>query len=507
MTGRAFASRHTAMGLIVGVAAIAVVSGVIAVLKQFVDPLGLTGLYLFAILPVAIGWGFWVAGIVAVASFLTFAFFISPPVHSLRIADSDAAVALAISLVTAYVVSELARRANTRASEARLRAQDAEEAETQLRRLADEQAALRRVATLVAQAVPTAEVFEAVTREVGLRCDADLARMERFEADRTVTATAAWSRSSEPELAVGTSFALEGASIAAQVYETGRPARVDSFEGATGPIAREALALGIRSSVGCPIVVGGRTWGVIAASTKREAPFPANTESGIADFTELVATAVSNAESQAELRASRARVVTTADETRRQIERNLHDGAQQHAVSLALWARAARAAVPSELDAELERVSAGLADLVDELREIASGIHPAILTEGGLGPALRTLGRRSAVPAQVDVRTEGRLPEPLEVGAYYVVSEALTNAAKHAHASAVVVEVEPVDGALVVCVRDDGIGGAKPGRGSGLVGLRDRVEALGGRISVQSAPGAGTSVRAELPLANDAVRL
>jgi len=489
------------MGLVTGVAAIAVVSGVIAVLQQFVDPRGLSVLYLFAIFPVAIGWGFWAAGIVTLASFLTFAFFFSSPVHSFRINDSDAAAALAISLATAYVVSELARRSFGHAGEARLRAQEAEEAQVELRRLADEQAALRRVATLVAQAVPTADVFEAVTREVGLRCDADLARMERFEADGTVTAVAAWSRGGGAALAVGTRFPLEGASIAAQVYETGRPARVDSFEGATGPIAREARALGIRSSVGCPIVVGGRTWGVIAASSKCEAPFPANTESGIADFTELVAAAVSNAESQSELRASRARVVATADETRRQIERNLHDGVQQRAVSLALWVRAAQAAVPPELDAELDRVAAGLAELVDELREIASGIHPAILTEGGLGPALRTLARRSAVPAQVDVRTEGRLPEPLEVGAYYVVSEALTNAAKYARASTVVVEVKPVDDALLVCVRDDGIGGAELGRGSGLVGLKDRVESLGGRISVESAPGAGTSVRAELPLA------
>jgi K+-sensing histidine kinase KdpD len=393
------------MGLTMGAAAIAVVSGVIAALNQFVDPLGLTGLYLFAILPVAVGWGFGVAGIVALASFVTFAFFFIPPMHSFRIADSGTAAALAISLVTAYVVSELARRVHAPAREARLRAEEAEEAQKELRRLADEQAALRRVATLVAQAMPTTEVFEAVTREVGLRCDADLARMERFEADRTVTAIAAWSRSGESELAVGTRIPLEGASIAAQVYETGQPARVDSFEGATGPIAREARALGIRSSVGCPIVVGGRAWGVIAASTKREAPFPENTESGIADFTELVATAVSNAETQAELRASRARVVTAADEMRRQIERNLHDGAQQRAVSLALWARAAQAAVPPGLDSELDRLAAGLADLVTELRETARGIHPAILTEGGLGPALRTLARRSAVPTQVDVRT------------------------------------------------------------------------------------------------------
>ena len=223
MTVGGFTSRRMATGLIIGAAAIAVVTALIAGLKQFVDPLGLTALYLFAILPVAIGWGFWVAGIVVVASFLTFAFFFVPPLHSVRIADSETAAALVISLVAAYVVSELARRAHARAGEARMRAQDAERAQQELRRLADEQAALRRVATLVAQAVPTAEIFEAVTREVGLRCDADLARMERFEPDRTVTAVAAWSRSGDGELAIGRRFALEGASIAGQVLEAGRP--------------------------------------------------------------------------------------------------------------------------------------------------------------------------------------------------------------------------------------------------------------------------------------------
>ena len=234
MTGRGLTSRRTALGLTIGAAAIAVVSGVIAVLKQFVDPLGLTGLYLFAIFPVGIGWGFWVAGIVTLASFLTFAFFFTLPLHSFRIANSDTAAALVISLMTAYVVSELGRRAHDRAREARLRTQEAEEAQKELRRLADEQAALRRVATLVARAVAPAEVFEAVTREVGLQCDADLARMERFEPDGAVVAIAAWSRTGEVRLAVDTRFVLEGDSIAAQVLETGRPARVDSFEGASG---------------------------------------------------------------------------------------------------------------------------------------------------------------------------------------------------------------------------------------------------------------------------------
>jgi signal transduction histidine kinase len=204
-----------------------------------------------------------------------------------------------------------------------------------------------------------------------------------------------------------------------------------------------------------------------------------------------------------ELAASRARIVAAADETRRQIERDLHDGAQQRLVSLALEVRAAQAAAPpdhGELEGQLARVAEGLARAVDELREMARGIHPAILAEGGLGPALRALARRSPIPVQVDVRAEGRLPERIEVAAYYVVSEALTNAAKHAHAAVVRVDAEVVDDVLRLSVRDDGAGGADPVRGTGLIGLKDRVEALGGVIAVASPAGGGTSVNVELPL-------
>lgn len=204
-----------------------------------------------------------------------------------------------------------------------------------------------------------------------------------------------------------------------------------------------------------------------------------------------------------DLMASRARIITTADETRRRIERDLHDGAQQRLVSLVLQLRAAQDVVPPELDglaAELDQVAAGLTGALDDLHEFARGIHPAILAEGGLRPALRALARRSAVPVDLDVHLEGRLPERVEIAAYYVVSEALTNAAKHAKATYVAVEVEASDGVLRVCVRDDGVGGADPGRGSGLLGLRDRVEALGGRLVVQSDQADGTSLVVELPV-------
>jgi signal transduction histidine kinase len=209
-------------------------------------------------------------------------------------------------------------------------------------------------------------------------------------------------------------------------------------------------------------------------------------------------------QSRAELAASRVRIVTAADDTRRRIERNLHDGVQQRLVSLVLAQRAAQAMVPAGLGDELRRqlsdVADGLAGALEELREISRGIHPAILSQGGLAYALKALARRSALPVELDVRAVTRLPEPVEVAAYYVVSEALTNAAKHAHAAAVRVAVEVRDELLELSIRDDGRGGADPARGSGLIGLTDRVDALGGRIEVTSSAGQGTTLYVTLPI-------
>jgi signal transduction histidine kinase len=222
----------------------------------------------------------------------------------------------------------------------------------------------------------------------------------------------------------------------------------------------------------------------------------------MAQFTELVATAIANAESRAELTASRARVVAAADETRRRIERDLHDGTQQRLVAAALALRGVEAAVPPELGElrdRLDQAAQRISGAVDELQEISRGIHPAILSRGGLKPALRNLARRSGIPVELDVDTVRRLPAPVEVAAYYVVSEALTNAAKYAQASVVRVGVEADDATLRVAIRDDGVGGADPGRGSGLVGLRDRVEALGGQLSVESPVGGGTTLLVAIP--------
>jgi signal transduction histidine kinase len=376
------------------------------------------------------------------------------------------------------------------------------QARVELRTLADEQAALRRVATLVARGEPPAAVFAAVAEEVGLLFGADLTHLERYEKDGTVTGVASWTKLSD-QLAVGLRFHLDGLSVARDVRRSGSPVRLETFAGATGEMAEEARRLGIRSSVGCPIVVAGDLWGVIAASTMSDDPFPRDTEAQIGRFTELVATAIANAEAHAELTMSRARIVAAADETRRRMERDLHDGAQQRLVSLALQLRSARASVPAEvpeLAATLDRLGGELNGALDELREYARGIHPGILAEGGLAPALRTLADRSPVPVELDVATAGRLPERVEVATYYVVSEALTNAAKHANASVVHVAVDLTENVLCVSVRDDGVGGADPRRGSGLVGLKDRVEATGGSLTVLSRTGDGTHLVVELPV-------
>ena len=369
-------------------------------------------------------------------------------------------------------------------------------------RLAEEQAALRRVATLVARGAPAVEVFGAVTEEAGQLLQADQTTMSRYESDDTATIVAGWSKTGDV-LPIGERPRLGGKNLMTIISQTRRPARIASTAQASGDEIAVIRPAGLRSGVGTPIIVQGRLWGVMIANSTNEQALAPDTEARLASFTDLVATAIANTEHLAQLTASRARVVATADETRRRIERDLHDGAQQRLVSLRLALRAAQMTVPpqlGELEDELEQVADGLEGVLDELREMARGIHPAILAKVGLAPALKTLARRWTVPVKLDVRAVARLPERVEVAAYYVVSEALTNAAKHAQASLVNVEVETVEGALRLCVRDDGVGGADPIRGSGLVGLRDRVEALGGAITIQSPPGSGTAVRVELPL-------
>jgi signal transduction histidine kinase len=320
-----------------------------------------------------------------------------------------------------------------------------------------------------------------------------------------VAVVAGWSRDGDFQ-PVGSRHTLEGSKLAAAVLRTGRPARVDSYADAPDGLAANLRQLGIRSSVGCPITVEGRLWGATAANSKRSQPLPADTEARIAQFTELAATAIANTQARAELAASRARIVRSADQTRRRIERDLHDGIQQRLISLGLDLRAVQAGVPAELpqlQAQLAEIADGLGGTLEELQELSRGIHPAILSQGGLGPALKALARRSAVPVELDVDLQARLPAPVEVAAYYAVAEALANAAKHAHAAVVHVAVRARAGRLRLSVADDGVGGADPARGSGLVGLSDRVQALGGTLTVHSPAGAGTRLLVDLPVQGD----
>jgi signal transduction histidine kinase len=378
------------------------------------------------------------------------------------------------------------------------------QAQVELRDHAEEQSALRRVATLVARVAAPEEVFDAVAAEIGRLLDVDFTVLSRYEEDDCAEIVGAWSK---PNLvlpfAVGAHVPSTGHNIHALVRTTGRPVRIDDFSDATGPVAEIAAELGFLSSVGAPISVDGGLWGIAAVIWARPEPLPADTEVRLAEFTELVATALANAQAHAELTASRARIVATADDTRRRIERDLHDGAQQRLVSLALQLRVAQAEAPAEIPELVERldgVASGLAGVMEDLLEIARGIHPGILANGGLRPALKTLARRSALPVALEVTVDGRLAEQVELAAYYAVAEALTNAAKHARASVVEVRVMANADRLDVWIRDDGLGGADIGRGSGLEGLMDRVRTLGGDMSLHSPSGRGTTLEISLPL-------
>jgi PAS domain S-box-containing protein len=372
---------------------------------------------------------------------------------------------------------------------------------TERKQLEEEQAALRRVATAVARGGSSEDVFASTVGELHAVVAADATALVRYQSDGSIMVLAALGESG---FEVGLRIPLVGESVTAEVLRTGRTARIDNFGHASGPIPARLRASGIGSGVGAPIVVEGRLWGVMTCGWVSGPP-PQDAETRVAEFTDLVGTAIANAESRGELLASRARIVTTADQTRRRIERDLHDGAQQRLVTVTMKLRAletANAREPEVINQDIEEIAAGLDDVLDDLRETARGLHPVILTRGGLGLALKALGRRSPVAVELDVRVGERLPEPVEVAAYYVVAEALTNAAKHAHASFVSVEADVIDGDLRVSVHDDGVGGADPASGSGLVGLTDRVEALGGRLSLHSPRAGGTTLHIDLPLSS-----
>ncbi len=368
--------------------------------------------------------------------------------------------------------------------------------------LTEEQAALRRVATLVAEAVPASELFGAVALEVSTLFGAAFAGLARFDGESVLVVGESVAGTFPPASRLDDGVP----SASAEVLRTGQSARLDAVDWSevSGPLGAVSRHLGVVSTVASPIVVEGRTWGAMSISSTDEV-LPHDTEERLEKFSDLVATAIANAEGRSELAASRRRIVAASDDARRRIERDLHDGVQQQLVSLGLELGAMKADPPTgdSLDERLAGVTEGVRSVIDALVEIARGIHPAILSQGGLATALRILARRSAVPVELDAQIEGPLPDEVEVAAYYVAAEALTNAAKHACASVVHMNVTRDDETLTLMVRDDGVGGAYPGGGSGLVGLQDRVEALDGTITIDSPAGRGTWVVVTLPIATE----
>jgi signal transduction histidine kinase len=369
--------------------------------------------------------------------------------------------------------------------------------------LAEEQAALRRIATLVASDASPEQVFQAVTEEACRLLDIPSAVLERFEDERTATIVGRYGDWSEQDFEVGTVIPLEEGLAALDILRTAKPVPIHSYDGVPGEVAARMRAVGLHSAGGVPITVAGRTWGALIAGLGAGQSLSAETERRMHAFAELVALAVASAHTRDELAASRRRIIEAGDAERRRLERNLHDGAQQRLVSLSISLRVVQRKVrraPDEAEELLDIAVQELTEALAELRELAHGIHPAVLTERGLEAALEALTARVALPVALEVRLTERLPQLLEVTAYYVASEALANVVKHARADSARVRAERLGGRAVIEVADDGIGGADADNGSGLGGLRDRVETLGGTLEIESSPGHGTLIRAQLPI-------
>jgi signal transduction histidine kinase len=490
------------LGTIVAASFLAVETLLVHLLMRVAPGNTFGAIFVLGVLVVSARWGFGLALMTTLASALAYVYVHFGVEGNFIPTNIQDWVAVLVFVPLALLVNVVAGQARLRAAEADQRRREAEVSRDELRRLADQQAALRRIATLVARAVPPSEVFAAVADELARCLGVHHSALVRYESDGTSVVVAVRNAALSKKMRIGRRFSSEGQSVSAMIMRTGRAARIDYHNEEPGPDAEYISALGLHSGVGAPIVVDGQRWGAAIVGSLAPDPLPPDTEARVGDFADLVATAIANTATRAELTASRARIVVAADDARRRFERDLHDGAQQRLVSLGLELRTAEASVPTELpglSAQISHIVGGLAGVSAELQEISRGIHPAILSRGGLGPALKTLGRRSTVPVSLRLGIPRRLPDSVEVAAYYVVAEALTNAAKHAQASEVTVGVEAGGADLRLEIRDNGVGGADSGKGSGLIGLRDRVEALGGHLDVESVAGRGTSLLAIIP--------
>jgi PAS domain S-box-containing protein len=407
--------------------------------------------------------------------------------HTTLPADTEKRVESFCELL-ATAIANAQGRTELAASEARARA------------LATEQAALRRVATLVAQGASPDELFSAVAHEVAGIIDIPVVAVNRYEADGTFTILGI---AGDTTFTLGSRWPVEEEGIAGMILATGRPSRVDDYSTMTGQLGEAVREDLVVSTLGVPIVVEGSIWGFMIAAAKPGKPIPADTEARLVRFTELVATAVSNTTTRSELIASRARIVAAGDEAKRRIERNLHDGTQQRLIALGLDLQTVRDSVPEDQqDAHsgLRRIRHELEAVLEDVRELSHGLHPALLSQAGLGPSLRALARKSPIPVKLDVSVSQRPSESTETAVYYVISEALANAAKHSRASEISVVLTTSRSEIRAIIEDDGGGGAEASAGSGLVGLIDRVEALGGRFALDSPAGRGTRISIEMPL-------
>jgi signal transduction histidine kinase len=484
------------LGILVAAGFITAETVLVHLLQEVASDNAFGALFLLGVLVVSAGWGFRLAVATSLASALVYVYFHMETTGALVPTNLADAVAIVVFL-------PLALLANILAGQARLRAAESERRRQEANALAEQQSALRRVATMVARGVDTSEVYPAAVAELSGSLGVANVALLQYESDEALVLLASRDEHGLAKMHVGERISLDGDNIAAMILRTSAAARLDSYTGAAGPTAERMRQLGIRSAVGAPIVVDGQLRGALVIGSSQPEPMPPETEARIGDFADLVATAISNAETRAELTASRARIVTAGDQARRRFERDLHDGAQQQVVSLGLELRAVEASIPAEqqdLRDRLSHVVAGLSGVSTELQEISRGIHPAILSKGGLGPAIKTLARRSKVPVTLELEVDRRMPESVEAAAYYVVAEALTNAAKHAQASEVSIQATAEDDELRLSISDDGVGGAVAGRGSGLIGLKDRVEALVGRLDVSSPAGGGTTLEVAIPL-------
>lgn len=488
-------ARPLGWGVVVAVSCIVAETLVVLQLRRLFPDNAYGLVFLFGVLVVSAGWGFGLSLATTLASAFVYVYF--------HLEGTGSFVpAVIVFLTVALLANVLAGQARLRTAEAEQRRREADASHAEASALATQQAALRRVATLVARGADPAEVYPVAVEELARGLGVAHVTLLRYDADHG-TVLAARDESAPTVFSAGEHVSLEGDGISADIRRHGGPARVNDYGHVVGSIADRLRAAGVRAGAGAPVIVDHRVRGAMIVGSAAPGPLPPETESGISDFADLVATAIANAETRTELRASRARIVAAADEARRGFERDLHDGAQQGIVSLGLQLRALEAAVPPDqlqLRQQLSDVVTRLSGVHTDLQEFSRGIHPAFLSRGGLVPAIKTLARRSAVPVVLDLDITTRPSESVEVATYYVVTEALTNAAKYANASEVRVNAAIDDGWLRVSIADDGTGGAVLGAGSGLIGLKDRIEALSGRMTLTSSPDHGTTLAAEIPV-------